>query len=339
MAAGAGNHAKIMCSGAATSFVGEATTATGNVKYQITDTAKRVLDRTASISVHLYDADDTAEGGTTTTNITMTGHGLVTGDLIVNTTRSNAARLVTKVDDDNVTVTAVTSQTSGDTIAKYNTEATTAYTLNRLSGYATYASATSRTIRISGSYLPMTEMAQAYNLTYSISGDNQDVTTFGDDWIVRIQGQKDFTCSAGAYWLDETYQSKLVGMSLGNTAEAGTTTTNITITDHGLAVGDQIVNADRSYARRTVTVVVDADNVTIDSAVTSQTSGDTIDFYYKDVDPVVLELYDDRTGAFDMKAWVLLASDDVEASVDGVVEESMEFEGTGDADNRTISID
>jgi len=62
---------------------------------------------------------DTCEGGTTTTNITATAHALITGDYIVNRTRSNAVRQITKVNDDNFTVEAVTSQTNGDTFSKF----------------------------------------------------------------------------------------------------------------------------------------------------------------------------------------------------------------------------
>lgn len=59
----------------------------------------------------------TAESGTNTTNIKITAHGLETNDYIVNRTRSNTVRKITKVDDDNFTVEAVPSQTNGDTIS------------------------------------------------------------------------------------------------------------------------------------------------------------------------------------------------------------------------------
>ena len=65
-------------------------------------------------------ANDAAEALTTTTTIVMTAHGMVTGDVIVNTTRSNAARAVTVVDANTVTVKAVTAQVDTDTIAKYD---------------------------------------------------------------------------------------------------------------------------------------------------------------------------------------------------------------------------
>jgi len=63
--------------------------------------------------------------GTTTTTIKITAHGLSTGDYIVNVTRSNALRQVTKVDANTLTVTAITSQTVGDSFLIYGTEYST----------------------------------------------------------------------------------------------------------------------------------------------------------------------------------------------------------------------
>lgn len=60
-----------------------------------------------------------AEAGTTTTNIKITAHGLSTGDWIVNRTRSNAVRQITKVDANNFTVQTVASQTTSDTISYF----------------------------------------------------------------------------------------------------------------------------------------------------------------------------------------------------------------------------
>ena len=62
----------------------------------------------------------TTVSGTTTTNIKIVAHGFSTGDHIVNRSRSNAVRSITKVDADNFTVQAVTGQTSGDTISYFN---------------------------------------------------------------------------------------------------------------------------------------------------------------------------------------------------------------------------
>ena len=180
MAELAGKNAVLKISGTATAMVGEATTEDATTKiYQITAATKRVLDRTAVIRVHLQGADGTAEDGTTTTNIEITGHGLVAGDLIINETHAGARLVTVKVDDNNVTVGAITGQTVGDTIAIYKTEPAANYTLNRLSGTVTYATATTRVIMISGDYLPMTTAAYAHNASVSTKADLSDVTAFG----------------------------------------------------------------------------------------------------------------------------------------------------------------
>ena len=62
------------------------------------------------------------------------------------------------------------------------------------------------------------------------------------------------------------------------TAEAGTNTTNITVTGHGLSVGDRIRNTDRDNEIREILTVVDANNVTVNE-ITGQTDGDTIEIY------------------------------------------------------------
>ena len=65
-----------------------------------------------------FGESDTAEATTSTTNIKMTTHGMSNGDYIINTSRSNNIKSITKVDDNNVTVAAITGQTTGDTITK-----------------------------------------------------------------------------------------------------------------------------------------------------------------------------------------------------------------------------
>lgn len=208
----AGYNTLIKISGALVSMVGEATTeAASQLIYQITSEAKRVLDRLATIRVHKKGANDSAEAATTTTTIKMAAHGLVVGDLICNTTRGSAYRLVlTRPDADTITVAAVTSQASGDVIEKYPTEAATLYTLNRLNGSVTYGSATSRVIKISGDYLPMTTAAYASQMTRNDACELLDKTVFGDDHRKRTAGLK---AASGAltnfYSADETYTAAL----------------------------------------------------------------------------------------------------------------------------------
>ena len=76
-----------------------------------------------------------AENGTSTTNIEITSHGLATNDVIYNKTR-DAYRIITKVDDNNFTVSSVTSQAENDIIICFTYAATitagastTAYTI------------------------------------------------------------------------------------------------------------------------------------------------------------------------------------------------------------------
>jgi len=202
----AGQTCQVKVIGVGVAFVGEATSSSDDTTYQITDTAKRVFDRTATVNVHVFGANHAAEAGTTTTNIKVTGHGLVTGDLIVNTTRSNAARIITKIDDDNFTVAAVTSQTDGDTIAFYPTEAAANTTKNRLEGKVTFSGALARTVRISSTYLPLAAAAEAHAYSYKLARDAIDKTDFGQGFKYRtkIVGLKDITGSLTEWLTTDT---------------------------------------------------------------------------------------------------------------------------------------
>ncbi len=64
-------------------------------------------------------------------------------------------------------------------------------------------------------------------------------------------------------------------LNTSHAAEAGTTVTNITITNHGLTGGDSIQNVTRGIVL--IVQVVDANNLTVES-VAGQTAGDTILF-------------------------------------------------------------
>lgn len=76
-----------------------------------------VLDELRDLLEANLRTSNTAASGTTTTNIKIVGHGKRIGDIIINSSRADARRLVTAVvDADNFTVASVTGQTSGDTI-------------------------------------------------------------------------------------------------------------------------------------------------------------------------------------------------------------------------------
>jgi hypothetical protein len=212
MAEQAGFNTVLKISGDAVAMVGEATTEDVTTKiYQITDTAKRVLDRTATIRVHKQGADDTAEDGTTSTNIEMTAHGLVAGDLIINTTHAGTRLVVAKVDDNNITVAEIVGMAEGDTIEIYKTEDSSLYTLNRLNGTVTYSTATSRVIKVSGSYLPMTTAAYAHNASVARATDVVDVTAYGSTHRKRKATLKYASGSLSQFDVtDTTYNDALI---------------------------------------------------------------------------------------------------------------------------------
>jgi hypothetical protein len=81
---------------------------------------------TSKLYVLEYQLDATAMAGTNTTQIVITGHGLSTGDFIVNTTRrattqlsaERGSRKITVLDPDTLEVigAAISGMTDGDTI-------------------------------------------------------------------------------------------------------------------------------------------------------------------------------------------------------------------------------
>ncbi len=190
---------------------------------------------------------------------------------------------------------------------------------------------TGDSIRVkSGNYLPMSTAAYAHSYTYNRGVDLFDVTAFRRE------------------------------TSRTEDAEAGTTETNITITDHGLEVGNRIINTDRGNAERTVTEIVDDDNFTV-ASVTNQASGDTIelyhyipsthrkrmkgqkfasgsisswdvvDSYFRDAltsgDPVVLEFRGQDSGD-PQRVWALLENTEMAAAIDSPQEETVSYIST-----------
>ncbi len=115
-----------------------------------------------------------AESGTTTTNIKITNHGLVTGDAIMNKTRGYVPRTITKVDNNNFTVSAITGQTQLDEIALF--QKTTNYTVNLTKGNV-YNDVAGGLIA-SGTYYPISLAATAHDYQISQQTDMGDITPF-----------------------------------------------------------------------------------------------------------------------------------------------------------------
>lgn len=53
--------------------------------------------------------------------------------------------------------------------------------------------------------------------------------------------------------------------------------------------------------------------------------------------PIAITFHASSTASFDARAWGYLSGDDISASVDGVVDGSVSFEGTADADSRVVT--
>lgn len=76
--------------------------------------------------------------------------------------------------------------------------------------------------------------------------------------------------------LEEIRNLLKVSMNITHAAENGTTTTNIKVTAHGLAVGNWILNSTRSISRM-VTAIIDANNFTV-AEIAGQIATDSIEF-------------------------------------------------------------
>jgi hypothetical protein len=253
----AGKDCVLKISGAAVAFVGEATTMSGtNTKYQITDASKRVLDRTETIHVLVKGSNDTAEAGTNTTNIKMTAHGLNVGDVIINTSRANAKReVLVRVDADNITVAAITSQTTGDTIEVYAQAAAATYSLNRLNGMATFTSAASRTVLISGSYLPMTTAAYAQNSSDSRACDMLEANEFGLTHKKRVAGLLSASGTLSQLNMVDTTYSNALTAGVPIVIEISTSSTAEPNRYWALLESDEIAAAVESLQNETVSWV------------------------------------------------------------------------------------
>jgi len=101
------------------------------------------------VSVNKNTVTDTMEGGTNTTTIVATAHGLVVGDYIVNRSRSNAVRFIDTVPTANsftVSV-AVTGQTTGDTFSLFVPQSVGVEGINQDASYSFMSNFNQKSIR------------------------------------------------------------------------------------------------------------------------------------------------------------------------------------------------
>lgn len=96
-----------------------------------------------------------------------------------------------------------TVERSTDAGANWVPIPTDAYTMNRLMGEVVLDTAepVGNDIRVSGRYLPLTDVAEAYEYTYTLEANNETKPTFLNPWQQRIQTNKDITGSL-SQWFD-----------------------------------------------------------------------------------------------------------------------------------------
>jgi len=134
-------------------------------------------------------------------------------------------------------------------------------------------------------------IASAYNLTETSDNFTDlevevDQSQLGNRIIIRGGEKTSTSLYAQVFQGDDTLREWILKNKFKNltitlddnsstdTMEAGTTTTTVKATGHGLAVGDHIVQRSRGDVVREVLTAADADTFTVE-AVTGQTNGDT----------------------------------------------------------------
>lgn len=103
------------------------------------------------------------------------------------------------------------------TVYEDGVETTEDYSLNRLKGTIVFDSADAGrgAVTADGEYLPLSAVTQAYEYTYTLTGNNGDVSTFGDDFISREQTLKDASSTLTKFTeIDNYFFDKLNGGEL-----------------------------------------------------------------------------------------------------------------------------
>lgn len=110
----------------------------------------------------------------------------------------------------------------------------------------------------------------------TISSDSPGKSVGGVVRLVDVSANKEYRLRFSS-WTGTTFTLAYTNVA---SADAGTTTTNITETGIGTAsmVGDLVLNVTQTNTVSYVTAIVDANNVTISPAITGQTTADNIKF-------------------------------------------------------------
>lgn len=201
---------------------------------------------------HYQAGTKTALAGTTTTNITITAHGLSTGDFIRNQTRGYGRSKITVVDVDNFTcATTLVGQTSGDIISLY-----------KFIGQ-----------QVAEGTCPTTISLTAHGLYNSDLIENVARGAFSTVTFSSVNAIINVPAIIGQVSGDTINKYKANTTTF--TAETGTTASTLKITAHGLITGDVVRTSRTGFATSKVTVV-DANTLTLTTPITGQVSGDVI---------------------------------------------------------------
>ena len=184
---------------------------------------------------------DTMEGGTNTTTVVATAHGLSNGDWIVNRTRG-AARQIVYVDPNTFTIEAIAGQTDGDTFSKFATQVTVGVEgINDESLFDYMSNFNEKSIRASSQTDTLTDtdyLLFVYNEVLQISIQYTDSPT--------VNALKAIGLGDGVFDLDKITDSNItdtvtaITLAQAKTAEfANPVITGSFVTNfHGFKVGD-----------------------------------------------------------------------------------------------------
>lgn len=208
----------------------------------------------------------TAEAGTNSTTIVITNHGLTNthAHYIKNSTRGNPFAKVTVTDANTLTIVNITNsnagsftgQTSGDNIVLYP------YLSTQIAEGVT-----------NSTFLGL----NAHGLS---AGDIIENVTRGNAHVGGI-----IIINTNSISIPGTISGQIAGDTINKyhnttakTAETGTTSTTIKITNHGLSTGDFIYN--NTHGGLSKVTVIDSNTLTCQTSITGQVSGDTISEYH-----------------------------------------------------------
>jgi len=173
------------------------------------------------------------------------------------------------------------------------------------------------------------------DIIYSIDDSNKNVWSKNGNIVVKDGG----VVVSGGYSLD-----RLSGKVIFDSADSRV----ITISGDYLSLGvlgcayeyDYSIDGDNQESTCFDSEYIGREQGLLDLSVSISKFYDInhflIDELVSDSD-FVIELFSDGSSDFDIRCWCKLSSNNPSASVDGLVEESIDFEGCSDVDGRVIS--